>query len=39
MYVTDLVVIGMALPHMQGTFSANPVQISWVATAFVLGSP
>ena len=38
MYVTDLVVIGMALPHMQGTFSATPVQISWVATAFVLGS-
>ena len=38
MYVTDLVVIAMALPHMQGTFSATPVQISWVATAFVLGS-
>ena len=38
MYVTDLVVIGTALPHMQGTFSATPVQISWVATAFVLGS-
>ena len=38
MYVTDLVVIGMALPHMQGTFSATPVQISWVATGFVLGS-
>ena len=37
MYVTDLVVIGMALPHMQGTFSSTPVQISWVATAFVLG--
>ncbi len=38
MYSGDLSVIGVALPHMQGAFSATPDQISWVATAFVLGA-
>ena len=36
--VVDIFVIGLALPHMQGTFSATPDQISWVAIAFILGS-
>jgi DHA2 family multidrug resistance protein len=38
LYSGDLSVVGVALPHMQGAFSATPDQISWVATAFVLGS-
>ena len=38
MYVTDIFVISIALPHMQGTFSATPDQIAWVAVAFVLGT-
>ncbi len=37
-YVLDIFVVAIALPHMQGTFSAAPDQISWVATAFVLGT-
>ncbi len=31
-------IAGVALPHMQGTFSATPDQISWVMTAFIMGS-
>lgn len=38
MYMVDLTVVGIALPHMQATFGATPDQISWVVTAFVLGS-
>ena len=37
-FVIDLFVIGIALPHMQGTFSATPDEIAWVAIAFILGS-
>ena len=29
--------VGVALPHMQGTFSATPDQIAWVMTAFIVG--
>ena len=31
-------IAGVALPHMQGTFSATSDQISWVMTAFLMGS-
>ncbi len=31
-------IAGVALPHMQGTFSASPDQISWVMTAFIMGT-
>ena len=37
-YVIDLVTITIALPHMQGTFAATPVEIAWVATSFILGA-
>ena len=29
--------VGVALPHMQGTFSATSDQIAWVMTAFIVG--
>lgn len=31
-------IVGVALPHMQGAFSATEDQIAWVMTSFVLGS-
>ncbi len=31
-------IAGVALSHMQGTFSATPDQIAWVMTAFIMGS-
>ena len=31
-------IAGVALPHMQGTFSATSDQISWVMTAFIMGA-
>ena len=31
-------VVGVGLPHMQGTFSATPDQVAWVLTAFIIGS-
>ena len=30
-------IVGVALPYMQGTFSAAPDQIAWVMTAFIVG--
>ena len=30
--------IGMALPHMQGAFSAAPDQIAWVVTSFIVAA-
>ena len=30
-------IVGIALPHMQGTFSASPDQIAWVMTSFIVG--
>ena len=30
--------VGVALPHMQGTFSATTDQITWVMIAFIIGS-
>ena len=38
MYSLDLTVVSVALPHMQGTFSATPDQIAWVVTAFIVGA-
>ena len=37
-YGIDVVTIVIALPHMQGTFAATPVEIAWVATSFILGA-
>ncbi len=31
-------IAGVALPHMQGAFSATPDQISWVMTSFIMGT-
>lgn len=31
-------VVGVALPHMQGTFSATPDHVAWVMTGFIIGS-
>ena len=31
-------IAGVSLGHMQGSFSATPDQISWVMTAFIMGS-
>ena len=30
-------IVGVALPYMQGTFSSTPDQIVWVMTAFIVG--
>jgi len=30
-------IVGVALPHMQGAFSSTPDQIAWVMTAFIVG--
>ena len=30
-------IVGVALPHMQGSFSATPDQIAWVMTSFIVG--
>jgi MFS transporter, DHA2 family, multidrug resistance protein len=38
MYSLDLTVVSLALPHMQGTFSATPDQIAWVVTGFIVGA-
>ena len=37
-YSVDVVTIAIALPHMQGTFAATPVEIAWIATSFILGA-
>lgn len=37
-YVLDLTVVTVALPHMQGSFSATPDQISWVITSYIVGA-
>ncbi len=33
----DSMVVGVALPHVRGEFSAAPDQISWVLTTFLIG--
>ena len=37
-YELILGIVGVALPHMQGTFSATPDQIAWVLIAFTVGT-
>ena len=37
-YEITLGIVGVALPHMQGNFSATPDQIAWVLTAFTVGT-
>ena len=37
-YEITLGIVGVALPHMQGTFSATPDQIAWVLTSFTIGT-
>ena len=37
-YEITLGIVGVALPHMQGAFSATPDQIAWVLTSFTVGT-
>lgn len=37
-YVVTLTIIGVALPYMQGTFSAAPDQLAWLVTSFIIGT-
>src|SRR5262245_34591139 len=34
----DTTVVNVALPHMQGTLSASPEQITWVITSYIVGT-
>ncbi len=36
MYALDWTIAAVALPHMQGTFSATQDQISWVLTSYIV---
>ena len=36
-YVLDLTIVTVALPHMQGSFSATADQIAWVLTSYLVG--
>lgn len=36
-YSMNLTIVSISLPHMQGSFSATPDQVSWVVTGFILG--
>ncbi|MBT5413437.1 MAG: DHA2 family efflux MFS transporter permease subunit [Rhodospirillaceae bacterium] len=36
-YVLDLTIVTVALPHMQGSFSATADQIAWVLTGYLVG--
>ncbi len=38
LYSIDWTIASVALPHMQGTFSATPNQISWVITSYIVAS-
>ena len=38
MYALDWTIASVALPHMQGTFSATKDQISWVITSYIVSS-
>ncbi len=38
MYSLDWTIASVALPHMQGTFSATQDQISWVLTSYIVAS-
>ena len=38
LYFTTLLTVTIALPHMQGTFSAAPDQVAWLLTSFIIGT-
>ncbi len=38
LYSIDWTIAAVALPHMQGAFSATPDQISWVITSYIVAS-
>lgn len=38
MEVIDTSIVNVALPHMQGTFSATVDEIAWVATSYLLAN-
>lgn len=38
MQVLDTTIVNVALPNMQGTFSATPDQISWILTSYLVAS-
>ena len=38
MQVLDTTIVNVALPHMQGSLSANPDEISWVLTSYLVSS-
>jgi len=38
LYSVDWTIVAVALPHMQGAFSATPDQISWVITSYIVAS-
>ena len=38
LYSIDWTIAAVALPHMQGAFSAAPDQISWVITSYIVAS-
>ncbi|MCZ6524386.1 MAG: MFS transporter, partial [Alphaproteobacteria bacterium] len=38
LYSLDWTIATIALPHMQGTFSATQDQISWVITSYIVAS-
>src|ERR1700719_1855629 len=36
--VLDVSIVNVALPHMQGTFSASVDEITWVATSYLIAN-
>ncbi|MFI4955078.1 MAG: MFS transporter, partial [Gammaproteobacteria bacterium] len=36
--VLDITIVNVALPHMQGSLGANPDEISWVLTSYLVSS-
>jgi DHA2 family multidrug resistance protein len=38
LYSVDWTIAAVALPHMQGTFSATPDQIAWIITSYIVAS-
>lgn len=37
-YALDITIVSVALPHMQGTFSATTDEIAWVATSYIIAA-
>jgi len=38
LYTLDSTIAAVALPHMQGSFSANQEQVAWVLTSYIVSS-